>query len=148
MRESTIMSKTGPIVIVGDDADDRFLIKEVLFEMGVKNPLKFFNNGMEVLEYLYQHAPKTFLILCDVNMPVVNGLQLQKAIDEDPVLRKKSIPFIFLSTTARAIEVNEAFERTVQGFFEKGRNLEELRKRLRLIIEYWSECKHPNSYEE
>lgn len=148
MHESSIMAKFDPIVIVDDDPDDRFLINEILHKIEVKNPLIFFSDGAEALGYLTQANVRTFLILCDVNMPVMDGLQLQKAIDEDPGLKKKSIPFIFLSTTATPVEVNEAYGNAVQGFFEKGKNLEELEGRLRLIIEYWRECKHPSSFDD
>ncbi len=52
-------------------------------------------------------------------MPIMNGLELRRHIQENEGLRKKSIPFVFLSTAARPKEVEEAYNLTVQGFFVK-----------------------------
>jgi CheY-like chemotaxis protein len=136
---------TDPIVIVEDDADDQYFIKTICEKMGVSSELLFFNDGLSALRYLESTASKTFLILCDINMPVMNGLELRRRIQEDVHLRKKSIPFVFLSTAARPKEVEEAYDLTVQGFFVKGAQLSEMEESLELILRYWLECKHPNS---
>ena len=78
-------------------------------------------------------------------MPVMNGLELRKKIQEDAQLRRQSIPFVFLSTAARPKEVMEAYDLTVQGFFVKASQLAEMEKSLELIFRYWMNCKHPNS---
>lgn len=139
------MSKTGPLIVIEDDPEDHQIIREVLAEIRFNNPVKFFVHGQEALDYLQSTRENPFLILCDINMPVMNGLQLRSIIDDSPPLRKKSIPFVFFSTTARPGEVSRAYELTVQGFFEKGSNFKQLVKQLELIIQYWQECKHPNS---
>jgi DNA-binding NarL/FixJ family response regulator len=130
---------------VDDDADDRQLVESVCRSLLYKNPIVHFENGMELLEYLIATSEKPFLILCDINMPLINGLELRRKIDEDKRLRRKSIPFVFFSTKAVEREVIEAYELTVQGFFEKGDDLEQLTLRLRLILEYWMNCHHPNA---
>jgi CheY-like chemotaxis protein len=140
------MPHTGPIIIVEDDPDDHQIISEVLESLEVANPLKFFFRGDEALQYLSSAVEQPLLILCDVNMPHLNGLDLRKVIDSDPKLKKKSIPFIFYSTAADKKDVTKAYEMTVQGFFEKGSNLEKMKKQLKVIIDYWRECKHPNSF--
>lgn len=98
-----------------------------------------------MLQFLRTTHEKPFLILCDINMPVMNGLELRRKIDEDDFLRRKSIPFVFFTTYAVPQEVSQAYELTVQGFFEKGNNLKQLTDTLRLILEYWTVCRHPNS---
>jgi CheY-like chemotaxis protein len=134
-----------PILIVEDDADDQYFIRTICDKLGVACELIFFEDGQKALSYLQNTERKTFLILCDINMPVMNGLELRRKIQEDEHLRKKSIPFIFLSTAARPKEVEEAYDLTVQGFFVKASQLSEMEKTLDLILNYWIRCKHPNS---
>lgn len=139
------MLKNGPILLVDDDADDKQLIESVCVSLGYKNAIIAFDNGLQLLQYLQGTQDKPFLIICDINMPVMNGLEVRMKIDADDYLRRKSIPFVFFSTNAVEKEVQMAFELTVQGFFEKGYNMQQLTDRLRLILEYWTVCRHPNS---
>lgn len=136
---------TEPIVIVEDDLDDQFLIRKVFERIGVGSDLIFFGNGKDALHYLKSTEKQTFLILCDINMPVMNGLELRARINQDENLRRKSIPFVFFSTAARPNDVKLAYEMTVQGFFVKESTLEEMEESLRLIVCYWSKSKHPNA---
>jgi len=138
-------SKDGPLIIVEDDIDDQEIIKEVLQSLGVSNTLLLFSDGFEALTYLQTKSDKPFLILCDINLPKLNGLELREEINADHRLRRKSVPFVFYSTNASRDAVKKAYDLTVQGFFIKNHTLEQLRDTLSLIVSYWSECKHPNN---
>jgi CheY-like chemotaxis protein len=142
------MSKHGTIVVIEDDQDDRQMLHEALQEIDSNNPVKFFSSAEEGLTFLKKTTITTFIILCDINMPKVNGLELRDIIDSDPVLRTKSIPFVFYSTVARRPEVEQAYELTVQGFFRKPDNFQKLVRQLNLIFAYWQECVHPNSFDK
>ncbi|HYH13638.1 MAG TPA: response regulator, partial [Flavisolibacter sp.] len=113
------MTKTGPIIIVEDDPEDQEVIADVLQLNGVKNELKFFDNGKLALDYLLKTTDNPFLIICDINMPVMNGLELRKEINKSDVLTQKSIPFVFYTTHAEKHAVEEAYRMSVQGFFQK-----------------------------
>jgi CheY-like chemotaxis protein len=134
-----------PIVIVEDDPDDQYFIRTICEKLGITSELMFFDDGLKALNYLQTTQKKTFLILSDINMPVMNGLELRRRIQKDEQLKKRSIPFIFLSTAARPKEVEEAYDLTVQGFFLKASQLSEMERTLELIFNYWVKCKHPNS---
>jgi CheY-like chemotaxis protein len=140
------MSLNGPILVIEDDADDQFLIKNVIEELEILNNLLFFGNGLEVLLYLETTQEKPFVIICDINMPVMNGLELRSRIDQNDFLRKKSIPFIFFSTADNPQTLEKAYASTIQGFFKKESNFEELKRRFRIIYDYWSFCLHPNNF--
>lgn len=137
--------KTGTLVIIEDDKDVQFLMRKILERLGVDSKLLFFENGSDALIFLQQTDEKIFMIISDVNMPVMNGLQLRNHIDKDDQLRRKCIPFIFLSSAATAANVNMAYDMTVQGFFLKESDLHKMEESLRLLVLYWSACKHPNS---
>jgi CheY-like chemotaxis protein len=139
------MSRYGPIIIIDDDTDDHHMIEEAFRAIYVKNKLIFFSDSEKALKHLKSATEQPFLILCDVNMPKLNGLKLRAELNKDEYLRKKSIPFVFFSTTAGQKEVKIAYEITVQGYFEKGQDFNQLKKQLKLITDYWYECKHPNS---
>ena len=79
-------------------------------------------------------------------MPVMNGLELKRKIDADQELRRKSIPFVFYSTSASKQAVNEAYtELTIQGFFIKGSDYNKTKNVVNNIIQYWKDCIHPNT---
>lgn len=140
------MAKNGPIILVEDDEDDIELMNEVLQNYEIKNKLVVFPNGPKALEYLRTTSDMPFVIICDVNLPMQTGIEFKAAIDGDEFLRKKSIPFVFYSTYVSQEAVNEAFQNlSVQGFFQKNDSYTEFRNIVKIIMEYWTLCRHPNS---
>lgn len=140
------MSQTGPIILIDDDHDDKEIFEMVIMDLGISNKLIHFERCADVTEYLLSTREQPFIIFCDVNMPVCNGLEFKASIDADPVLRKKSIPFIFYSTSIDQRAVDQAYmEMSIQGFFQKKSGLEDIRKTVKQIIAYWLLCRHPNS---
>ena len=133
----------GPIILIDDDYDDLTILTTVLKQEGITNSVKIFTNGSDALEFLQTMTEKAFIILCDINMPKMNGMELQAAISADARLKEKSIPFVFFTTSATPLAIQQAYKSSVQGFFEKGDTMEKLVRRMRIIIDYWKECKHP-----
>ncbi len=141
------MSKKGAILLVEDDLDDQEMIIDLIKGLDINNPILCFENGLEALNYLSAATEQPFLILCDINMPKMGGLELRHRINENEMLKRKSIPFIFLTTTANPSTVKEAYEMSVQGFFEKSKGIIEFKTLLTHVYNYWHTCKHPNSLE-
>jgi CheY-like chemotaxis protein len=140
------MAKSGPIIIVEDDLDDRELIESAIRNSGIQNKITFFGNGEDALHYLLETLEQPMIILCDVNMPKMNGIEFKRRIDEDKMLREKSIPFVFFTTSVEKSTVTETYTQlTVQGFFEKSYSLDELNSTIKLIMDYWKMCRHPHS---
>lgn len=140
------MAKAGPIIIVEDDPDDQELIESAIRNVGVANKIVFFVDGETAFNYLKTTTELPFIILSDVNMPRLNGIEFKRRIDEDAKLREKSIPFVFFTTSINQESVTEAYTKmTVQGFFTKSYSLEELNNTIRLIMDYWKVCRHPHS---
>ncbi len=85
------------------------------------------------------------LIICDIILPVQNGMEFKREIDADPVLRKKSIPFVFLTTNPQPATIRSAYnELTVQGFFQKPDSFKDYKELVYHLIAYWRICRHPN----
>lgn len=140
------MAISAPIIIVEDDEDDQEFLAQVLEELEVKNEILFFTSCLPAMEYLISSHESPFMILCDVNLPIKTGIEFKSEIDADPALRKKSIPFVFFSTSDDQPTVNYAYTQlTVQGFFRKASRLQEIKAMIKIIIDYWTHCLHPNT---
>ncbi len=145
-KENLKKMKSGPIIIIEDDIDDKDILTEVFRELNVENKQVWFTDCLQAWDYLKTTTEQPFVIFCDVNLPKLSGMDFKRQIDADPQLRKKSIPFLFYSTSIEQNIVNEAYtQMTVQGFFKKGDNYQEIRQTMKSIIEYWQTCKHPNT---
>lgn len=140
------MNRNGPIIIIEDDADDRMLLEAAFGELGYANEVKYFDNGKAALEYLRDDSVLPFLILSDINMPMLSGLELRRMIATDPKLAPKCIPYLFFSTHASERAVTEAYQLSVQGFFMKPNSFSELVGIIRKILAYWRECYSPGKY--
>lgn len=138
------MSKTGPIVIIDDDPDDQELIHRVLQKLNLSNPLLRFHDGEEALEYFLETQETPLVVLCDINMPLMNGFDLKKNIDTNEKLRKKKMPFVFFTTTASPDQIKQAYQLNINGFFVKGQSYNELQETVVQIINYWRRCEHPD----
>lgn len=135
----------GPIVIVEDDKDDQEVYGEAIRAIGIPNEIRFFDGGKQVLDYLVTTEEQPFIILSDINMPGMTGLELKRSMEEDAYLKAKGIPFVFISTNATKVSVRHAHALSVQGYFQKPNNMEEIKDMLRTLFSYWELCKHINN---
>jgi CheY-like chemotaxis protein len=138
--------KNEPIIVIDDDPDDHFIFQEVCSKIKYGNELKFFNTALAALEYFQTTNDDPFIVFCDLNMPLMTGMELRRRIESDEKLKLKSIPFIFFTTSASRSQIDEAYKLTVQGFFIKESSFDETERVLTLILEYWTKCKHPKVY--
>ncbi len=138
------MNKTGPIVIIEDDLDDQDILTEIFHELKYTNEVIFFGDSEKALEYLTHTDKEPFLVLSDINMPKLNGMELREKVHNNEDLRMKSIPYLFFSTSAEQQHVIDAYSRSIQGFFIKPVEYEKIRETIRKIVEYWQECESPN----
>jgi CheY-like chemotaxis protein len=137
------MHKSGPIIIIEDDADDQEILNDILKELGVPNFIRFFNSCVHALDYLLTTIEKPFVIISDINLPAMTGLELCRQITTNKSVKVKTIPFVFLTTSSDQKIITEAYEMHVQGFFVKPGSIPELKDMIKMIIDYWGICKHP-----
>lgn len=95
------MNKEGEIVIIEDDSDDQDMLTEVLKDLNIPNKIIFFPDGKEVLDYLLKPEVIPFLILSDINLPILNGFELRNRVFENEEISKKCIPLCFLYDRCR-----------------------------------------------
>jgi CheY-like chemotaxis protein len=135
----------GPIIIVEDDPDDQEVYMESIRAIGIPNEIRFFSGAKEALDYLLNTEEQPFIILSDINMPGMNGLELKRKIQDNPYLCTKGIPFIFISTNATNVSVRHAHSLSVQGYFEKPGSINGIKQMLQTLFDYWEMCKHVNN---
>ncbi len=138
------MNKIGPIIIIEDDLDDQVMLEEVFKELHYENELIFFGDSEKALEFLTATEIEPFLVLSDINMPKLSGLELREKVINNEDLRLKSIPYLFFSTSAEQKHVIDAYSRSIQGFFIKPNTYTKLKNMIVKIVEYWQECESPN----
>jgi len=126
-----------PIVIVEDDQEDCELLVNVFRQIGVENELRCFLDPVKALEYLRTTTEVPFLIISDINMPLMDGLEFKKVIDLDTTISSKRIPFVFLSTAKQNNLIDEAFHLSVQGYFQKPNDIDSLKEIAKAIVIYW-----------
>lgn len=98
------------ILIAEDDAGHARLIEKNLTRAGLHNRVERFDNGQAVLDYLFRRGPgpvrqldRPYLLLLDIRMPQVDGVEVLRQVKNDAQLRK--VPVIMLTTTDDPREV-------------------------------------------
>lgn len=138
------MNRTQSIIIIEDDRDDQELLLDVMQQLGVTHPLVFFEDCESAYEHLLTLQQKPFLILCDINLPKLNGIDFKRCLDGDERLRSLCIPFVFLTTSDNPTTVKEAYQvANLQGYFRKENSLEQIKAQLKIILDYWHMSCHP-----
>lgn len=109
------MTREVIILIAEDDAGHARLIEKNLTRAGLHNPIERFENGQDILDYLFcssadrQRPNDTpFLLLLDIRMPKVDGVEVLRQVKQHPELRK--IPVIMLTTTDDPREIERCHE--------------------------------------
>jgi CheY-like chemotaxis protein len=137
------MRNSLPILLVEDDRVDVMTVERALKDVEVTNQLVCTGNGEEALEYLKtENNKKPCLILLDLNMPKMNGIEFLEIVKSDKVLRR--IPVVVLTTSDNERDVIESFELGVAGYMVKPPDYKEFVQAIRTINLYWNLSKLPN----
>lgn len=110
------LKKEVTILIAEDDDGHAELIRDNLNDAGLRNPIIRFRNGQEALDFFYAApagtAPRrehgrAYMMLLDIRMPKVDGVEVLRRIKEDPEL--KNMPVIMLTTTDDPREIRNCY---------------------------------------
>jgi CheY-like chemotaxis protein len=141
------MNRQGQIIVIEDDEDDRLFLDLIFKRLNYENEVLYFEDGEKALDYLVNTDAEPFIVLSDINMPVLSGLELREKIYNNEKLRTMCIPYLFFSTSAEQEHIIDAYSKSIQGFFVKPNSVEKLEITIKKIIEYWKECVSPNYIE-
>ncbi len=132
------MKNTAPILLVEDDLVDVMTVKRALRELKISNPLQVAHNGEDALALLRQTGTiLPGLILLDLNMPRMNGVEFLRAIKADSHLRR--IPVTVLTTSREEQDRVHSFDLGVAGYMVKPIDFARFVEVLRTIQDYWTQ---------
>ena len=137
------MRSKKPILLVEDDKVDAMTVKRSLREIHVTNQIDLAANGEEALQYLRvsQHTLPC-IILLDLNMPKMNGIEFLEIIKNDPGFKK--IPVIVLTTSKNEQDKIESFNLGVAGYMIKPVDYQQFVDVVKTIDLYWTLSEMPD----
>lgn len=130
------------ILLVEDDEIDRMVVKRAFAKNNITNPLLIARDGEEAYEHLkgingnakYENMPK--IMLLDINMPRMNGLELLSAIRDDEEL--KTISVFMLTTSKDDHDRLAAYKKNVAGYIIKPVSFDKLVEAIGVLNSYWN----------
>ncbi|MBI5179652.1 MAG: response regulator [Nitrospinae bacterium] len=147
------MTDNMPILLVEDDIVDVKTVQRAFKENHIVNPLYTAGNGQMALEFLRREgrfanpetSPRPGIILLDLNMPVMNGIEFLKAVKADEEL--KSIPVVVLTTSKEENDRFASYNLGIAGYIVKPVEFDKFVEAIKTIKMYWSLCQLPHTEE-
>lgn len=131
-----------PILVVEDDQVDVMTIRRSLKDIQVTNPVVHQENGERALAWLRDPSnEKPCIILLDLNMPVMNGIEFLQIAKNDEQLRR--FPAIVLTTSEEQQDKLDSFNFSVAGYMAKPVDYGQFVEVMRSINLYWSVSEMP-----
>jgi two-component system response regulator len=117
------MSNSTVIVLIEDNADDELLTKRAFARQKFANPLVVLRDGAEALDYFFgpdasQNIDgRTHLILLDLNLPKVSGIEVLERLRAEPATAL--FPIVVLTSSDEDSDIREAYKRGVNSYIRK-----------------------------
>jgi CheY-like chemotaxis protein len=148
MVANGLNSRVVTILLVEDDDIDAEAVTRGLAKRRVANPVVRARNGREALDILQDKVEgvtisQPYIILLDLNMPVMNGIEFLEAVRRDPEL--KSAVIMVLTTSNADRDRAAAYEQNVAAYILKARAGLEFEAAMELVDHYWRYVEFPDS---
>lgn len=131
-----------PILLLEDDRIDAMTIQRALRELHVTDPLVLAEDGEEALDYLRNpDNPRPHLVLLDLNMPRMNGIEFLHVVKKDEVLRQ--LPAVVLTTSDQDQDKVNSFKLGAAGYMLKPVDYRRFVETMRTINSYWTLSRLP-----
>ena len=136
------MKTKEPILLVEDDIVDQMTIQRALKDIQVTNPLFIVNNGEDALAFLKSNrSSPIWIILLDLNMPKMNGIEFLRIIKKDKLYKKT--PVIVLTTSKEESDIIESYNLGVAGYMIKPVDYPKYVEVVKTINSYWNLSERP-----
>lgn len=132
-----------PIIILEDDSEDQEFLREILSDLGILNPIRLFSSAIAALDYFITSAAIPLLVICDINLPGMTGIQFKQELNKNQQLMSRAIPFVFLTTNPDIKQISEAYELNIQGYFIKPPTLKQFKEMIQTIVAFAGLCSRP-----
>jgi len=136
------------ILLVEDEPAHAEIVRRSFETIGIANMLQHVSDGEAALDYLYRNnsfsdpasSPRPGLILLDLRLPKVDGLQLLKTIKSDPGLN--NIPIVVLTTSASEADIAMAYSNNANSYLVKPVDFTKFSEMLETLGTYWMSWNH------
>lgn len=138
------ISFNNPILLVEDNSLDLDLTLRAFSSQKLTNPIHVARDGEEALDFIQKwdnNEPKPVIILLDLKLPKVNGLEVLKIIKSHPVY--KTIPIVMLTSSAESSDVQTAYELGANSYIVKPVDYEKFIEVAKQIELYWTVLNKP-----
>jgi CheY-like chemotaxis protein len=137
-----MMKNNRPILLVEDDKVDAMAVKRAVKDLNITNSLITVGDGEQALELLRDpDRAKPCLILLDINMPRMNGIEFLRVAKADQILRR--IPVVVLTTSKEDQDKFDTFDLGVAGYLIKPADYMKFIEMLRAVDCYWTISEMP-----
>lgn len=128
------------ILLVEDNPGDVRLTEEAFTDASINNDLHVVRDGQEALDFLfqvrdYESAPRPDLILLDLNLPKVDGMEVLEDVKSDPNLRR--IPVIILTGSEAEEDIVESYENHSNAYLTKPIDPDEFVTLVQSFEQFW-----------
>lgn len=142
-KENSLMGDPIFVMLVEDNADHAELVIRTLEDHRIANKIRHFSDGQTAMDYLLRRgeyknpetSPRPHMILLDLRLPRVDGLEVLRMIKENEEL--KNIPVIILTTSEAERDVTRAYDNHVNSYLVKPVGYEEFSKLMNDLGFYW-----------
>lgn len=124
------------ILFIEDDAIEVMKFNRVLKTLSKNHEIIEANNGLDALEILMIKKDIPDIIILDLNMPKLNGLEFLAVVKNDDTL--KNVPLIILTTSANQRDVAECYKYGIAGYILKPLKYHDYTERIKCLVDYWS----------
>jgi CheY-like chemotaxis protein len=136
------------ILLVEDDEVDVMNVKRAFKKNNINNPLFVANNGREALDALWGKNPLLIIpspriVLIDINMPKMGGIEFLGELRQDPELRGTSV--FVMSTSNEESDKIAAYDLNVAGYILKPLSFEGFTSAVAILNHYWHLCEMPQN---
>jgi CheY-like chemotaxis protein len=133
------MTKLSPLAVVEDSDEDFEALVRAL--RGTEVEIVRFASGEEVLEGVLGGSVRPALIVLDLNLPGVRGLEVLARLKGDPEVR--GVPIVVFSGSDRQEDVGEAYDAGANAYLSKPLDFAELRRTVRALHDFWRNAELP-----
>ena len=136
------------ILLVDDSPRDTELVLDALAQNNLANEVVALRDGVEVLDYLYRRGPfadrtagHPAVVLLDLKMPRVDGIEVLRQIKSDPQL--KMIPVVVLTSSREEQDLVNSYQLGVNAYIVKPVKFQEFVEAVKLVGAFWAVVNEP-----
>jgi CheY-like chemotaxis protein len=130
------MEQTLEILLIEDDAIEIMKINRVLSSMPENHKIIEVNNGEDALKHLESKDKLPDIILLDLNMPKINGIEFLSVLKNDD--RLKFLPTIILTTSNNPKDIMKCYQIGIAGYVVKPLKYEDYVSKITKLVSYWA----------